>query len=87
MPVKSKRHPAPVRLAKWLAMSSAVTLLTACATVPSEPACPALPTYPRALMTRAGDELDRLPEGSALAVLVTDYGRIRAACRAMEGES
>lgn len=59
-----------------------MALLAGCATVVSEPYCPALAQYPPALQARAADELDRLPPDAALRVLIADYGELRARLRA-----
>ena len=58
--------------------------LSACATVVSD-TCPTLFDYSEEVQARAADELDALPEGSALAVLVGDYGVVRAETRACKG--
>lgn len=57
-------------------------LLTGCnATISS---CPPLASYPREFQARAAAELRRLPKDSAIGGLVTDYGKFRDACRAIE---
>ena len=45
--------------------------------------CPPLVTYSREFQTQAAKELDRAP-GSAIAVLVTDYSKLRDACRGLK---
>lgn len=69
-------------------IAAAAVLLASCTTASSDlrPAiCDWLVEYSPAMQTRAAAELDALPAGSALRVLVDDYGelraRIRAACR------
>ncbi|WP_218119581.1 hypothetical protein [Roseospirillum parvum] len=51
--------------------------LSACATGPSDDAaasvCPRLIPYSAAFQAQAADELEALPPGSALEVLVADY--------------
>ena len=59
--------------------------LSACATVVSD-TCPTLFDYSDEVQARAADELDALPSGSALAVLVGDYGVVRNEIRACIGE-
>jgi hypothetical protein len=72
-------------------------LLTACARVASEPSAPLpiaapveparipLQDYAAPLQSRVADELTALPEGSALAVFVEDYGQLRRAVCVAEG--
>ena len=62
-----------------------VALLTGCATGGSDvrPAmCGWMVTYAPAMQARAAEELDALPVGSVLRVLVDDYGELRARIRA-----
>lgn len=59
--------------------------LSACATVVSD-TCPTLFDYSNAEQARAAEELDALPEDSALARLVGDYGVVRNEIRACRGE-
>jgi hypothetical protein len=71
-----------MRLASIVATAA---LLTGCATGASDvrPAmCGWLVTYAPALQARAANELDALPDGAALRVLVDDYGELRARIRA-----
>lgn len=74
---------------KSLAATLAATaLLTACATAPSDPvprATPVLVEYDRATQARAADELDALPENSAIGRMIGDYGNLRDQVRAIEG--
>ena len=67
-----------------LALPSAM-YLSACATVVSEPLCPPLAVYSQDFQNQAADELDALPEGSAVVSLIEDYGqlrdRIRSVCK------
>ena len=62
-----------------------LAFLSACATVVSD-TCPTLFDYSETEQARAADELDVLPEGSALAVLIGDYGVVRNEIRACRGE-
>ena len=48
--------------------------------------CPPLVTYPATVQKGAAEELRRLPTGSPVRRLVTDYGDLRSRCRALEGE-
>ena len=63
------------------ALAIATSLLSGCATDGSEPgiptACPPVVEYPRELQARAADELDLLPEGSAIAEMLADYAVMR----------
>ena len=60
--------------------------LTACATVASDlrvtTICPPGVEYSREFQARAADELDLLPEGSALAEMLADYSVMRDQARA-----
>lgn len=64
----------------------AVISLTACATVASDPrvatVCPPVVEYSREFQARAADELDLLPEGSAIAEMLADYSVMREQARA-----
>lgn len=63
------------------ALAIATSLLSGCATDGSEPgiatACPPVVEYTRELQARAADELDLLPEGSAIAEMLSDYAVMR----------
>lgn len=60
--------------------------LTGCATVASDPrvatVCPPVVEYSREFQARAADELDLLPEGSAIAEMLADYSVMREQARA-----
>lgn len=68
----------------------AALALAGCATAPKPPAptpiasvqCLPLASYSKAEQTEAADELAKLPAGSVLGRMVTDYGSMRAADRA-----
>lgn len=66
-------------------MLSALILLalfeTACSSVRYE--CPPLASYSQSFQAKAASELEALPSGSNVGTLVTDYGKMRNACRAM----
>lgn len=59
--------------------------LTGCATVTSEPrmatVCPPVVEYGREFQARAADELDLLPDGSAIAEMLSDYSVMRDQAR------
>lgn len=55
-------------------------LMTGCATEVFRYQCPTLKVYPREFTTKAANE----PKGPATKQLVSDYGQLRDACRAME---
>lgn len=66
----------------------ATNLVTGCATVDSEPrivtVCPPVVEYSREFQARAAKELALLPQGSAIAVILSDYAVMREqawACR------
>ena len=66
-------------------LATATSLLTACATVGSEPggiaACPPVVEYSPDFGARAADELMLLPEPSAVAEMMSDYAVIREQAR------
>ena len=68
------------------ALAIVTSLLAACATDSSEPqsaaACPPVVEYSRALQLRAASELSGLPEGSAIAEMLSDYAVMRDQARA-----
>lgn len=67
-------------------LAIAASLLTACATAGSEPrvvpVCPPIVEYTREFQARAVDELDLLPERSAIAEMLSDYAVMREQARA-----
>ena len=67
-------------------LAISTSLLTACATVGSEPRivtfCPPVVEYSRAFQTRAAEELGSLTDGSAIADMLADYSVIRDQARA-----
>lgn len=64
------------------------SLLNGCATVSSDGraigTCPPVVEYSRELQARAADELDLLPEGSAIVELLRDFAVMRDQARACE---
>jgi outer membrane murein-binding lipoprotein Lpp len=74
---------------KILALAS-VVFLGGCASLTPErielalSTCPVLKTYTPEQMKQAASELKALPTESQIAVLVTDYSKLRQACRAAE---
>lgn len=70
------------RLARFLlSIALPMTLLAACNQVSSN-GCPPLVTYPAAFQQQAARELRAA--GGNVQTLVTDYGKLRDACRAMK---
>ena len=69
-------------------LAIATILLTGCATGGSEPRiptiCPPVVAYSREFQARAADELDLLPEGSAIAEMLADYSVMRDQARACQ---
>ena len=63
------------------ALAIAAISLTGCATATSEPrtatVCPPVVEYSQELQARAADELDLLPDGSAIAEMLSDYSVMR----------
>lgn len=63
-----------------------MSLLAACATATSElrmaTVCPPVVEYSREFQARAADELDLLPEDSAIAEMLANYSVIRDQARA-----
>ena len=70
-------------------LAIAASLLTACATVgskaPAGGVCPPVVEYGREFLTQAADEIALLPEPSALAEMMSDYGVMREQARACKG--
>jgi hypothetical protein len=66
-------------------LAIATSLLTGCATGVSEPpiaaVCPHVAEYSREFQARAADELDLLPESSAIAEMPSDYAVMREQVR------
>ena len=67
------------------ALVIATSLLSGCATVGSETdivtACPPVVEYSREFQARAAEELGILPDGSAIAEMLADYGVMRDQAR------
>ena len=49
---------------------------------PAVVVCPPLVPYDAAFLARAADEIEALPDGSALAEMIADYGVMREQARA-----
>jgi hypothetical protein len=66
-------------------LAIATISLTGCATVASDTrvatVCPPVVEYSREFQARAADELDLLPEGSALAEMLANYSVMRDQAR------
>lgn len=75
----------PPRLA---ALAIAASLLSGCATGVSDPrvvpVCPPVVEYSREFQARAADELDLLPEKSAITEMLSDYAVMRDQARACD---
>lgn len=67
------------------ALAIATISLTGCATVGSDgtglKACPPVVAYDREFQARAAEELALLPEGSAVAEMLSDYSVMREQAR------
>lgn len=63
------------------ALAIAMSLLSGCATVGSIPpiaiVCPPVVQYSREAQARAAEELNSLPDGSAIAEMLSDYAVLR----------
>lgn len=61
-----------------------LSLLAGCATVASSPigSCPPVAEYPQETLNRAADELELLPDGSAIETLLSGYNVLREQVRA-----
>lgn len=72
-------------------LAIATSLLSGCATGGSEPrivtVCPPVVEYSREFQARAVEELDVLPEGAAIAEMLSDYAVIREQARACRSSS
>ena len=72
---------------KILIALSLMIALTGCASVTPERVtlaytkCPVLKQYSEEQMKRAASELKSLPTESQIASMITDYGKLREACR------
>lgn len=69
----------------------ATNSLTACATVGSDPSkravCPPVVEYGREFQARAARELAQLPDGAAIAEMLSDYAVVREQARACSGSN
>lgn len=64
-------------------LAAALLSLNGCATAVSDSGtCPVPVVYSRDQQARAATELEALPDGSVLALMIEDYGRERARLRA-----
>jgi uncharacterized protein YceK len=74
----------------WATILIATMILTGCASVSKETIatainrCPVLKQYSKEQMLQAAKELRQLPSEAQLAVLVSDYSKLRDACRVAE---
>lgn len=65
-----------------LGLVIAANFLAACSTGVSSLACPPVVAYDRPFLARAAAELEILPPGSAIEVLLADYNVLREQVRA-----
>jgi len=80
--MKSSAECSKPRLAALVIVTS---LLSACATVSSERVvgvCPPVVEYDAEFQTRAAEEVQALPEGSAIVKMLSDYAVMREQMRA-----
>lgn len=68
---------------RWMLPVLAVSLLTACAGVNSNPAttCPPIKEYNRKFQNKLADEIESAPVDAAFPVVIQDYGVLRAQIR------
>lgn len=66
-------------------LATAMSLLTGCATARTEngrlATCPPVVEYDREFQARAAEELNLLPEGSAITEMIADYSVMRDQAR------
>ena len=65
---------------RLVALMIVTSLLSACATVNSKPvigACPPVVEYDAGFQARAAEEVQALPEGSAVVEMLSDYAVMR----------
>ncbi|PZO63108.1 MAG: hypothetical protein DI498_14175 [Paracoccus denitrificans] len=68
-----------------IALGIATILLAGCATVGSDhTGCPPVVDYPAEFQYRVADELEALPSGTAIEVMLADYYVVRQQARACE---
>lgn len=72
---------APLR--RCLVVLILTSSIAGCATAPSSPVCPILPSYGPGFQDRAAAEISALPQGSYARQLVQDYMMVRDGCRAL----
>lgn len=65
------------------ALLIATSFVAGCATAPSDQnACPPVKPYEQSFLDQAADELDLLPDGSAVEEMLKDYAVMRDQARA-----
>ncbi|KAB2888396.1 MAG: hypothetical protein F9K32_16605 [Desulfobulbaceae bacterium] len=69
------------------ALAIATLLCSGCGTGISDMGCPRVVPYDRAFQNRAADELQAMPAGAAVVVMMADYAAMRDQARACGGES
>ena len=69
-----------------IVLAGATISLAACATASSERgvACVPVPEYRQELLNVAADEVERLPDGSAIVGIMEDYAAMRAQSQVCE---
>ena len=72
---------------RWMLPALAVSLLTACAGVNSNPAtaCPPIKEYDRKFQNKLADEIEAASPDAVFPVALQDYGLLRAQCLASGG--
>lgn len=63
-------------------LAIATSLLAGCATARSDgEGCPPIPAYSQVFLARSAEEIERLPAGSAVEKMLTDYWVMREQAR------
>ncbi len=64
---------------RWIPLALALTLLSACGTASSNPACvcPPIKEYSKEFQKKLADEVEAAPEGKAFTEALKDYATVR----------
>ena len=79
-----------VLVSMFILIGCALSLLTGCASITPErievamSTCPVLKKYTQEQMKQAASELKSLPTEAQIATMMTDYSKLRQACRLAE---
>lgn len=87
MPTLSFKNRMPASVKKRLTLLLSIVMMTTplIACVPEIfSSCPPLVKYSVPFQTKAADQLAGIPKGTPVRILVTHYGQLRDACRALD---